>query len=62
MENKIYIYYNTNLLRIHVIDEKSINYHDEDYKQLMQMRVGPKEELNKICEENLKRFDNLLKS
>ncbi len=42
--------------------KKSINYHDEDYKQLMQMRVGQKEGLNKICEENLKKFDNLLKS
>jgi len=62
VENKIYIYYNTNLLRIHIIDEKSINYHDEDYKQLMLRRVGQKEELDKICEENLKKFDNLLKT
>ena len=62
VENKIYIYYNTNLLRIHIIDEKSINYHDENYKQLMLRRVGQKEELDKICEENLKKFDNLLKT
>jgi len=28
----------------------------------MLRRVGQKEELDKICEENLKKFDNLLKT
>lgn len=60
VENKIYIYFNTELVRIHIISDKRINYHPEDYKQLLSKTIGDGNELEKICEENLKKLDNLL--
>ena len=39
---------------------KRINYHPEDYKQLLSKIIRDGNKLEKICEENLKMLDKLL--
>lgn len=60
--NKLHIYYNKKLIKIHTISEKKINYDKEDYV-LGLSQVIPKaseEELEKKAQEQLKLLDKIL--
>ena len=62
-DNKLYVYYNKNLITIHQISEKNINYKEEHYIEGLQSILNNKEQveienfakknlelLNKLCE------------
>lgn len=62
LDNKIYIYYNKDLIAMHEISEKKINYDKNHYSEGMYANYHGKEnneKINKVIEENLKRFDIL---
>ena len=61
-ENKLYIYYNNNLISSHEISDKVINYREEDYIDGLKNSISNKSiDIEAIAKENLKLFDNLIK-
>ena len=60
--NKLYVYFNTDLIAIHDISARRINYRSEDYlnglKETMPSNLS-EDELKMRAEENLKEFDQL---
>lgn len=60
IENELHIYFNTELIRIHQINSKNINYIPEDYRSLMSQTIRKEEDLDKIVSENLKILDTFL--
>lgn len=60
VENELQIYFNTELICIHIISDKKLNYYPEHYKTLMKKVINDEENLDRICNENLKYLDNLL--
>lgn len=63
IDNILYIYHNKQLISTHEITDKIINYNKEDYMNGLysSMPYKDKDEIEKYTEENLKRFDKLLK-
>lgn len=62
LEDKLYIYYNKNLIGMHVISNKKINYDKNHYSEGMYFNYNLKEsnkDLDLKIEENLKRFDTI---
>lgn len=60
-DNKLYIYDNINIIRIHEINQKIINYNPDDYKQIMTEKMPYKDsdEIEAIIIKNLENLDNL---
>ncbi|SHH33620.1 Mu transposase domain-containing protein [Tepidibacter thalassicus] len=60
-ENKLYIYNNTDLIRIHKLTERIINYNEDDYKNIINEKLAYKsdDDITKFATENLKLLDNL---
>jgi transposase len=56
----LYIYYNTELIAIHEIGNKKINYIPSHYMTLMSNHIREREELNRVCSSNLERLDTFL--
>ena len=55
IDNTLHIYYNTELIEIHQLSEKKINYSKEDYKEALTHSIKNKDlDIEKISEENLK--------
>lgn len=61
LNNKLYIYYNENLITCHDISNNKINYKQEHYTEGMSHWYGKEDndKLNAIVEENLKELDKL---
>jgi transposase len=60
IENNLHIYYNTELIVIHEINNKNINYKDEHYKQLLSFSIKDNNKIEEITKENLNIYDQLL--
>lgn len=58
--NDLYIYYNTELITVHKITGKKINYLNDHYKTLMSKHIKNNDDLNEFCTNNLKKLDNFL--
>ena len=59
-ENYLYIYYSTELITVHKITGKKINYLHDHYTELMSKHIKNADELNEFCTNNLKKLDNFL--
>lgn len=57
--NNLYIYYDKSLITSHQITDKPITYDKEHYKELMKYSLTSQKDIERMCEENLKLFDNL---
>lgn len=57
---RLYIYFNTELIAIHEIIDKKINYRPEDYKELLKHTVKNEDDLEILASTNLTYFDSLL--
>ena len=55
----LYIYYNHTVISTHKITGKPINYTEIDYKLLLKHSLIHEEDIERICEDNLKIFDRL---
>ena len=60
-ENKLYIYYNTELVTIHNITNQKMNYKEKHYKEALASNFYNSEEydMKKLAEENLELFKEL---
>lgn len=60
-DNKLYVYYNKDLITIHQISEKTINYKEKDYIEGLQsiMRNKTQEEIEELAQKNLERLNKL---
>lgn len=55
IDNKLHIYFNTKLIRIHEISENKINYNQFDYTEALRTRIKNKDyDIEQIAIENLK--------
>ena len=61
LDNKLYIYNNIDLIRIHPLTEKKINYHEDDYKNIMNEKLSFRddEDIEAFAMRNLEILDNL---
>lgn len=61
LENKLYVYNSTELVRIHPVTSKLINYNLDDYQSIMSEKMPYKErnEIEKFILQNLNDLDNL---
>lgn len=61
LDNKLYIYNNTDLIRIHPLTQKIINYHEDDYKKIMAEKISFRSEgdIEAFTIRNLEILDNL---
>ena len=62
-DNKLYIYNNTELIAMHDVSNKSINYKEQHYIECLKNSMPNKteEELQQLAKKNLELFDNLTK-
>lgn len=60
VNNELQIYFNTDLICVHTLNNKKLNYLPEHYKSIMKNTIKNPEDLDQICNENLNRLDNLL--
>ena len=61
--NKLYIYDNTKLIQVHNLTNKTINYNNSDYKELLTNSMPYKDEkdINEMAKKNLELFEHLIK-
>lgn len=61
IDNKLYIYDNTDLVTIHEITDKKINYHEEHYKEGLKASISEQSEefIDMLAKKNLELFDEL---
>lgn len=60
IENELHIYFNTDLISVHKINDKKINYAPNDYKELLNKVIKNKDELETVCLNNLSELDKLI--
>lgn len=58
-DDNLRIYYNKSLISSHKITGKPISYNPKDYKSLLKRNMIREENIERICEDNLKIFDKL---
>jgi len=63
LNNKLYIYNNTDLIRIHTLNNNIINYNEEDYMEALSRTINNKkeEEIEELAKKNLRLFDEFKK-
>lgn len=63
VDNKLYIYYNKNLIKIHEISNKKINYSDDDYVEGLSSSIYNKsqEEIDILAKHNLELLNKIIK-
>ena len=63
IENKLYVYFNTELISVHEITNRKINYHTQDYIEGLRQTITAKavndEDFDRIARENLELFDKM---
>ena len=59
--NKLYVYYNRDLVTVHEISEKNINYKEEHYIEGLSkvLKSIEQEDIEKLAKENLERLNRL---
>ena len=60
ISNILHIYFSTELIAVHEIFNKKLNYEIEHYKKLLGMTMNDQDSINKLAEENLRQMDYLL--
>lgn len=60
LDNKLHIYFNTDLIAIHEITDKKINYESDHYKELLKNYIKNPDDIDKIARDNLNQLDCLL--
>lgn len=62
MDNKLYIYYNTDLITIHEKSNKKINYNEEDYKSCLKASMPNKteDEIDSLAKKNLELMNKFI--
>ena len=58
-ENMLYLYYNNNLICVHEIQNRKINYIPEHYEAIVKTNFKKDEGIAEFCERNLQLFDKL---
>ena len=58
-EDKLLIYYSTDIIAVHDLSNKRLNYKPDHYKQLLSGYVNP-DNLDDMAEANLKQMDEFL--
>lgn len=58
--NELHVYFNTDLISVHILSDKKINYHKSDYRSLMENLIKNEEDIEQICSNNLNELDKLL--
>lgn len=63
IDNKLFIYYNKNLIATHDITDKKINYREEDYKEGLSSTLYYKEqnEIDELAKHNLNLLEKIIK-
>lgn len=63
IENKLYVYYNKNLIKIHEISTKKINYSSEDYVEGLSSAINYKnqDEIDALAKHNLELLNKITK-
>lgn len=63
VDNKLYVYYNKDLIKIHEISNKKVNYTNDDYVEGLSSAIYNKsqEEINTLAKHNLELFDKITK-
>lgn len=61
VDNKLYIYYNKDLIASHEITNKKINYQKEHYIEGLSSTISDKDKIEEIAIENLELFEQLTK-
>lgn len=62
IENKLHIYYNNDLIALHEISEKKINYQEKHYKEGLALKFNSSlEDVEEMAKKNLAIFNNLTK-
>lgn len=60
ISNKLYIYFNTELITIHDISINEFNYQQDHYIEALKTRIkDPSQDINKIALDNLSRLSKL---
>ena len=61
IDNKLFIYYNTDLISTHDISDKKLNYHVNDYEELLSATMLDKDNdfIEQLAKKNLDLFDKL---
>lgn len=63
VDNKLYVYYNKNLIKVHDISDKKVNYSNDDYVEGLSSRIHNKsqEEIETLAKHNLELFSKITK-
>ena len=60
IENKLYVYCNTELITVHAINKTKFNYHPDHYQEALQMSIHNKEvDIDAVAKENLKLLERI---
>ena len=60
IENKLYIYFNTELITVHHINQNKFNYHRDHYQEALHMSIHNKEvDIDAVAKENLKLLERI---
>lgn len=60
VDNILHIYFSTELIAVHEICNKKLNYEIDHYKKLLGMTMNNQDSINKLAEENLRQMDYFL--
>ncbi len=59
-KDMLYIYYSTDLLTMHSISNRRLNYKEEHYKQLLKYSIKNEDSIDELAETNLRQMDEFL--
>lgn len=60
IDNQLHIYFNTDLIAVHEITDKKINYKQDHYKELLSQSMKNSDDIDNIARDNLNQLDFLL--
>ncbi len=58
--DELHIYFSTDLIAIHKVSDKKINYLEDHYKELLSVSIKDSEDIDILAKENLGQLDYLL--
>lgn len=59
-EEKLYIYYNTEMIAVHNLSKKRLNYQKDHYTELLSRLFDSEDSVAEIAEVNLRQMDDFL--
>lgn len=60
IDDELHIYFSTDLIAIHKVSDKKINYLEDHYKELLSVSIKDSEDIDILAKENLGQLDYLL--